>query len=49
MMKISMVQQASDRCLDIVNVLKFITRSNVGFADFLSVLLLGIEVLKGMF
>ena len=44
-----MVQQASVRCLDFINVLKFITRSNTGFADVLSVLLLGIEVLRGIF
>jgi hypothetical protein len=41
MIKISIVQQASDLCLDIVNVLKFIMGSNAGFADVLSVLILG--------
>ena len=49
MIKISTVQQASDRCIDIINILKFIMRSNAGFADVLSVLLLGIEVLRGVF
>ena len=44
-----MVQQASVRCLDIINVLKFIIRSNAGFADVLSVLLLGMQILRGGF
>jgi hypothetical protein len=44
-----MVQQASDYCLDIINVLKFIMRSNAGFADVLSVLLLGIQIMRGVF
>jgi hypothetical protein len=38
--------QKSERCLDIINVLKFIIRSNAGFADVLSVLLLGIQILR---
>jgi hypothetical protein len=47
MMKISINQQASNYCLDIVNVLRFMIRSNAGFADVLSVLLLGIPILRG--
>lgn len=46
-MKISIVEQASDRCLDIINVLKFIIRADAGFADVLSVLLSGIQILRG--
>ena len=46
MMKISIVQQASNYCLDIVNVLNSIIRSNAGFADVLSVLLLDIQILR---
>jgi hypothetical protein len=54
MIKISIVQQASDLCLhtttiDTINVLKFIMRSNAGFADVLSVLILGIQILRGGF
>jgi hypothetical protein len=49
MMKMSMVQQVSDRYLDIINVLKFIMRSNAGFADVLSVLILGMQILRGDF
>ena len=49
MMKISTAQQASDRCIDIINILKFIMRSNAGFGDVLSVLLLGIQILRGGF
>jgi hypothetical protein len=45
-MKISIVEQASDRCLDIINV-KFIIRADAGFADVLSVLLSGIQILRG--
>jgi hypothetical protein len=44
-----MVQEASNRCLDIINVLKFIMGSNVSFADVLSVLVLGIQILRGDF
>jgi hypothetical protein len=46
MIKISTVQQASDHCMDIINVLKFIIRSDAGFADVLSVLLPGIQILR---
>jgi hypothetical protein len=49
MIRISIVQQASDLCLDTINVLKFIMRSNAGFADVLSVLILGIQILRGGF
>jgi hypothetical protein len=49
MIKISVLRRPSDRCLEIINVLKFIMRLNAGFADFLSVLLFGIEVLRGVF
>ena len=49
MIKTFVLRQPSDRRLEIINVLKFITRSNAGFADVLSVLLLGIEVLRGVF
>jgi hypothetical protein len=49
MIKISTVQQASDRCIDIINILKFIMRSNAGFTDVLSLLLLGIQILKAGF
>jgi hypothetical protein len=49
MIKISVLQQTSDLSLDIINVLKFIMRSNAGFANVLSVLLLGIQILKGGF
>ncbi len=49
MIKTSVLRQPSDRRLEIINVLKFIARSNAGFADVLSVLLLGIEVLRGVF
>jgi hypothetical protein len=48
-MKISIVQHASNRCVDIINVLKFIIRSNAGFGGVLSVLLLGIQILRGGF
>jgi hypothetical protein len=47
MIKTSVLRQPSDRCLEIINVLKFITSSIAGFADVLSVLLLGIQVLRG--
>ena len=40
MIKTSVLQHPSDRCVDIINVLKFIMRSNAYFADVLSVLLL---------
>jgi uncharacterized membrane protein (Fun14 family) len=36
MIKIFVLQQASDRCPDIISVLKFIIRSNAGFTDVLS-------------
>jgi hypothetical protein len=49
MTKISILQQGSDRWLDIINVLNFIIKSNAGFADVLSVLLLGIQMLRGGF
>jgi hypothetical protein len=49
MIKISVLLRASDRCLDIINLLKFIIRSNAGFGDVLSVLLLGIQILIGGF
>jgi uncharacterized membrane protein (Fun14 family) len=46
MMKISIVQQAPNGCLDIINVLKFIIRSNAGFADVLFVVL-NLHILRG--
>jgi hypothetical protein len=46
MIKISIVQQASDLRLDTINVLEFIMRTNAGFADVLSVLMLGIQILR---
>jgi hypothetical protein len=49
MIKISTVQQASDRCIDIINILKFIMRSIAGFTGVLSLLLLGIQILKAGF
>jgi hypothetical protein len=47
MVKISILQQGSDRYLDIINVLKFMIRSNAGFADVLSVFLFGVQMLRG--
>jgi hypothetical protein len=49
MIKTSVLRQPSDCRLEIINVLKFITRSNAGFADVLNVLLLGIQILRGSF
>jgi hypothetical protein len=49
MIKIFVLQQASNRCPDIISVLKFIIRSHAGFTDVLSVLLLGIQILRGVF
>jgi hypothetical protein len=49
MIKIFLVQQASDLSLDIINVLKFLMGSNAGFADVLTVLILGIHILRGSF
>jgi hypothetical protein len=37
----SIVQQASKGCFDMINALKFIIRSDAGFADLLSVLVFG--------
>jgi len=42
-------KQAPDLCLDIINVLKFIMRSNARFADVLSVLPYGIQIQRGVF
>ncbi len=49
MIKTSVLRQPSDRCLEIINVLKFLMGSNAGFADVLSVLILGIQILRGGF
>ena len=49
MIKISIVRQVSDLCLDIINVLKFIMGSNAGFGDVLSILILSMQILRGDF